>query len=350
MGLRRVGAVTLSPASYDALFAALDDAFTDNGELSRLARSLGARLGQLTAADDTTRDICRKLIEAAEARDQVADLVAAAKQVNPTNALVAALDPARFTEAGPVHLAEAAGGSDGFKAGVGQAIRDVSTPGLEAVGAAALAALAATTGPDETGTLLATLVSLLRGDPPDAVTESLVPVVATTLRRLVAGGGHPVVNLARSRLRRVVLADLSLVRADLAFCDLRHADLTNVNLWRARGYGADLGKARLSRSNLEEARLHTADATGAQFHDCRMVSVFLKDADLTGAQFQRARLQGAHFERATLTGARFEDALVADASFYGAVLDDAAVASLARAEGWQHAKLDPAARERLARA
>jgi hypothetical protein len=197
--------------------------------------------------------------------------------------------------------------------------------------------------------LLPVIVANLRAEDDPGVVDVLVNDLGLALRQLAAHAALPdVLDLSRTKVRRLRISGLSLGLVDVAFARVRDCDLTaSDDLKRLRGFGADLSGSRFSRSNLHEARLNHSVCYRTQFHDARLVSATFKSADLTGAQFQRARLQGAHFEDAVCLGAAFTDADVADTWFcdsrgdHAAVLDRSALSSLARARNWRRAHLAP---------
>jgi uncharacterized protein YjbI with pentapeptide repeats len=346
--------VRLAGSAVQVLTAALMDGFSNQGEFEDLAICMDKRLGDISDANAKNPDLVRALIECAEKEDAVDRLVDCAQRQRDGNRLITALDASNLAVAAePRQVVEGSAGTTVFKDQLIAALGHVGSLGLEAVAAKELATMLREADDADAETLLLGLVGTLRVSTSREGAAALTPVLAAALRRRHGPKSRPAgvdVDLARVRMDRIDLSGLDLHEADLAFASLRHAELARTNLWRSRAYAVDVSKAHLSGSNLEEARWHEAKATEVRFHECRMVSVFLKDADLAGAQFQRARLQGAHFERTDLTGASFEQAKLADAYFTGATIDDAAAASIARADGWERARLDPDARSRVERA
>lgn len=296
--------------------------------------------------DARLSQIVLKLIERAESRDEVDDLIEQARLQNPQNQKLAQLDLAgvQFTPS-TVEIVDAAGGAASFKQSLKEALAQLDEIGMQLVAARDLSALLADASDEEAATLYLALLGNVKTNRPDEVVAELAPVVAASLRRQIGGGKRPAeieLDLARTRLCRIDLSGLDLHEADVAFADLRYANLENANMWRTRGYGTNVTKAGLSRSNLEEARWHSCIARETRFHDCRMISVVLKEADLTAAEFQQSLLQGAHFEGADLSGTRFEQANLSDAYFTGATIDEVAATSISRATNWDKARFDPA--------
>ncbi|MEA2716118.1 MAG: hypothetical protein QOI99_435 [Actinomycetota bacterium] len=344
----------LSRDAFDTVFAALDDAFSAQGDFALLARCIDTRLQDITGANASNRDIVMALIECAENGDSVDRLVACAKEKNPDNRLLADIDVATLTLApAPSQVVESGGGTGTFKARLLETLGTLGTPGLQDLAGHELTTLLDGGSEAEAETLYLALLGTVRTQTGDEVLDALTPVIGAALRRRVGSGKRPDgvdVDLARARLRRIDMSGVDLHEADLAFADLRHANLANANLWRSRAYAVDVTKAGLSGANLEEVRWHACIAREAGFHDCRMVAAFFKEADLVGAEFQGSRLQGAHFERADLTGASFEGANLADAYFEGATIDQVAATSIAKAKNWAAAHLDPAAHELVSHA
>jgi uncharacterized protein YjbI with pentapeptide repeats len=346
--------VRLKTEAFETLSAALTDGFSQRGDLERLAICIGRRLRDLADPNSRMPDLVRALIECAETGDSVEKLVACAQKHNPDNNLIAALDPASLeSAAGTREAVERGGGGSEFKRRLMDALGEFEKPGMQALAGREMRTLLDGASGEEAETVLFALLGMVRTERPDDVLREMTPLVSAALRRCVGDGKRPddlTIDFARARLRRIDLSELDLHEADLAFADLRNAELTNTNLWRSRAYGVNAAKAGLSRCNLEEARWHAAAAPEARFHDCRMVAAFFKEANLEGAQFQRSRLQGAHFERANLRAVRFEQANLADAYFVDAVVDEAAAASISRAENWQKARFDDATRTLIERA
>jgi hypothetical protein len=340
--------VKLSDGAFHTLESALRDGFSNKGEFQLVARCLNTRLDDVTGAT-RLQEIALDLIEWAESRDRVDNLIRCMKTRNSSNKLIAALDSGALATAPTTEeVVEAGAGASTFKTRLKEALGELDSPGLQIVAAQELSELLEGASAEEATTLYLALLGNLKLDRPDDIVSALVPVIAKCLRTLIGDVKRPdslSLDLARTRLRRIDLSGLDLHEADIAFANLRHASLDRANLWRSRGYAVELTDAGLSRANLEEARWHAAVARETRFRDCRMVSIFLKEADLTGAEFQRSRLQGAHFERANLTSAHFEQANLADAVFTGATIDDDAADSIAQAKNWRQARFDSAAQE-----
>jgi uncharacterized protein YjbI with pentapeptide repeats len=341
----------LNDTAFEAVTEAMFDAFGDIAELRRVARCVDWRLQEITSLTNPLQTAVEDLIEYAETRDKVVDLMKCAKSQNSSNSKLASLDIDALSAAQSTEeIVAAASGSESFKVRLVEALASVDDAGMQLVAARDLMDLFAESSDEEADTLYLALLGRLKTAIPDPILGELSPVLASYLRRRIGAAKRPdtvSVDLARARLRRIDLSGLDLHGADIAFADLRYANLEGSNLWRSRGYAVDVRKAALSRSNLEEARWHRALAGGAKFHDCRMVSVNMKEADLSGAEFHGSRLQGAHFERADLTGAHFQRANIADAYFLEARIDDVAARSISRALNWHLARFDTATRNNL---
>ena len=343
----------LAREAFDQVFAALCDAFS-TADLPGLARCLNVRVGDVAGANARDPDVVRALIEHAEDTDAVPAFVTCAQGRNAANLLLAALDGSNLQAApAPRQVVETGEGTQPFKARLIEALAGLGTAGMEALAGHELSSLLGGATAAETETVYLALVGTARTATSDLALAALTAALAAALRQRAGGGPRPAgveVDLNRTHLRRIDLSGVDLHEADLAFADLRHADLTKANLWRSRAYAVDVSEASLGGSNVEEVRWHECRGREARFHNCRMVSAFFKDADLAGAEFQGSRLQGAHFDRADLAGADFAGANLADAFFPDATIDEAAARSMAKADNWQRAHLDPAAFDLVARA
>jgi WD40 repeat protein len=91
--------VRLTPSAFETLFAALSDAFTDQGEFELLSRAaLDRNLSDIVAHSARNPEIVQALITAAETADAVEQLVTSAKSLNPTNVQLREIDPARLAQ------------------------------------------------------------------------------------------------------------------------------------------------------------------------------------------------------------------------------------------------------------
>ena len=106
-------------------------------------------------------------------------------------------------------------------------------------------------------------------------------------------------RLGPAELAGVILSDVTLDRADLAFANLHAA-----NLERVRAHGATLSKA-----NLSGATMDGCDFTGAAMMNCK-----LGDGTIAGSAFDRAFLKHSTWYRAKIRGSSFTGAVFANAA------------------------------------
>lgn len=338
----------LSTESFNALHDALMDRAQDRRVLDLMATQCH-RSPDLFVSENATLPVAvMDLVRDCASQDTLEDFIECLKQRFGGNILIDALEFAALTSApSDADVVAAGGGGAEFKGRLANALSRLGQPGMQLVAAQELADLLDEASDTEAKTLYLAVLGNLKIDRSPDVVRSLVPVMGNALKRLIGQGPRPdslELDLDRTRLPRIDLSKLDLHEADIAFADLRYANLDHANLYRVRGYAVDLANAGFNAANLEEARLHAAVAVKARFHNARMVSIFFKEANLGEAEFQQAKLQGAHFERADLRGARFERAILSDAYFTDTTLDQPAIASMARAVGWESARFDPGVR------
>jgi V8-like Glu-specific endopeptidase len=106
----------LTPAEFTALDAALRDAHADYDDLALTVRRTGGEIQDIVPSSSSRRKVVLALIEDAERRDQVPELIAAARAENPTNVSLLKLSAAIGLEPGsprppkdPEEALEAAG-------------------------------------------------------------------------------------------------------------------------------------------------------------------------------------------------------------------------------------------------
>jgi uncharacterized protein YjbI with pentapeptide repeats len=110
-------------------------------------------------------------------------------------------------------------------------------------------------------------------------------------------------DLSGIDLRRAILTEVNLSKADLHEADLREANLSKTNLRRAI-----LTEVNLSKADLHEADLREANLSGAHLSEANLSGADLSGANLSGANLRRARVTNTQLAQAkSLRGARMPD-------------------------------------------
>jgi hypothetical protein len=157
--------------------------------------------------------------------------------------------------------------------------------------------------------------------PLDADVDAALLVLA---RRLFAKDDVDL-QLARTDLRRTMLAMPKVKVAQLSRVNLQEALLPGSNLQDADLTAADLWQADFRWSNLQGAKLCNAYLREAKLCEAELQGADLKDACLQGADLKGALLQGADLKGADLKGAKMQKAKLQGANLTGAKLDGAAL-------------------------
>jgi uncharacterized protein YjbI with pentapeptide repeats len=134
------------------------------------------------------------------------------------------------------------------------------------------------------------------------------------------------INLAKARLKFVLLSQANLKAANLSQAHLVGAELIYTNLQQAKLIETNLIGANLLAANLRQANLSRSRLCGALLNAVDLSDAILDEASFTGADLRAANLQGASLRGANLRGANLKAANLLQADLTGADLEGADLA------------------------